>query len=55
VTIAGHVLHDVIAGIEPDNADMLLGLDSGAKRNALKKSGFGRLFQARQSRLGMAS
>jgi hypothetical protein len=31
------------------------GLDSGAKRNALKKSGFGRLFQARQARLGMAS
>src|SRR5215831_14469672 len=31
------------------------GLDSGAKRNALKKSGFERPFQARQSRLGMAS
>jgi adenylate cyclase len=30
-------------------------LDSGAKRNALKKSGFERPFQARQSRLGMAS
>ena len=31
------------------------GLDSGAKRNALKRSGFERPFQARQSRLGMAS
>ena len=31
------------------------GLDSGAKRNALKRSGFERLFQARQSRLGRAS
>ncbi len=30
-------------------------LDSGAKRNALKRSGFERLFQARQSRLGRAS
>jgi len=30
-------------------------LDSRAKRNALKRSGFERLFQARQSRLGMAS
>ena len=30
-------------------------LDSGAKRNALKRSGFGRPFQARQARLGMAS
>ena len=30
-------------------------LDSGAKRNALKRSGFERPFQARQSRLGMAS
>jgi hypothetical protein len=30
-------------------------LDSGAKRNALKRSGFERLFQARQSRLGKAS
>jgi hypothetical protein len=28
-------------------------LDSGAKRNALKRSGFERPFQARQSRLGM--
>jgi clan AA aspartic protease (TIGR02281 family) len=25
VTIAGHELHNVIAGIVPDNADMLLG------------------------------
>jgi transposase len=32
-----------------------LALDSGAKRNALKRSGFERPFQARQSRLGMAS
>jgi hypothetical protein len=31
------------------------GLDSGAKRNAVKKNGFERLFLARQSRLGMAS
>ena len=31
------------------------GLDSGAKRNGLKRSGFERPFQARQSRLGMAS
>ena len=31
------------------------GLDSGAKRNAVKRSGFERPFQARQSRLGMAS
>ena len=30
-------------------------LDSGAKRNVLKRSGFERPFQARQSRLGMAS
>ena len=30
-------------------------LDSGAKRNAVKRSGFGRPFQARQARLGMAS
>ena len=30
-------------------------LDSGAKRNELKRSGFERLFQARQARLGMAS
>ena len=30
-------------------------LNSGAKRNALKRSGFERPFQARQSRLGMAS
>jgi tetratricopeptide (TPR) repeat protein len=30
-------------------------LDSGAKRNALKRSGFERPFQARQARLGMAS
>jgi hypothetical protein len=30
-------------------------LDSGAKRNAVKRSGFERPFQARQSRLGMAS
>jgi hypothetical protein len=30
-------------------------LDSGAKRNEVKRSGFGRPFQARQSRLGMAS
>src|SRR5271157_5189724 len=30
-------------------------LDSGAKRNALKRSRFERPFQARQSRLGMAS
>jgi hypothetical protein len=30
-------------------------LDSGAKCNALKRSGFERRFQARQSRLGMAS
>jgi hypothetical protein len=29
--------------------------DSGAKRNALKRSGFERPFQARQSRLGRAS
>ncbi len=28
-------------------------LDSGAKRNAVKRSGFERPFQARQSRLGM--
>jgi hypothetical protein len=32
-----------------------LTLDSGAKRNAVKKNGFERLFLARQSRLGMAS
>ena len=32
-----------------------VGLDSGAKRNALKRSGFERPFPARQSRLGMAS
>jgi hypothetical protein len=31
------------------------GLDSGAKRNALKRSGVERPFQARQSRLGRAS
>jgi hypothetical protein len=31
------------------------GLDSGAKRNAVKRSGFERPFQARQVRLGMAS
>jgi len=31
------------------------GLDSGAKRNAVKRSGFERPFQARQARLGMAS
>src|SRR5271165_2671388 len=30
-------------------------LDSGAKRNAVKRSGFERPFQARQARLGMAS
>ena len=30
-------------------------LDSGAKRNVLKRSGFERPFQARQSRLGRAS
>jgi hypothetical protein len=30
-------------------------LDSGAKRNAVKRSGFERPFQARQVRLGMAS
>jgi hypothetical protein len=40
-----------IAGRGPDWGS----LDSGAKRNALKKSGFERPFQARQSRLGMAS
>jgi hypothetical protein len=33
----------------------LAGLDSGAKCNALKRSRFERLFQARQSRLGRAS
>jgi adenylate cyclase len=33
----------------------LAGLDSVAKRNAFKRSGFERPFQARQSRLGMAS
>ena len=31
------------------------GLDSGAKRNGVKRSGFERPFQARQVRLGMAS
>ena len=31
------------------------GLDSGAKRNGFKRSGFERPFQARQSRLGRAS
>ena len=30
-------------------------LDSGAKRNEVKRSGFERPFQARQARLGMAS
>ena len=30
-------------------------LDSGAKRNGVKRSGFERPFQARQARLGMAS
>jgi hypothetical protein len=30
-------------------------LDSGAKRNGVKRSGFERPFQARQSRLGLAS
>ena len=30
-------------------------LDSGAKRNGFKRSGFERPFQARQSRLGRAS
>jgi carboxymethylenebutenolidase len=38
-----------------DAALTAAGLDSGAKRNALKRSGFERPFQARQSRLGMAS
>jgi len=36
-------------------ASLLAALDSGAKRNAVKRSGFERLFQARQARLGMAS
>jgi hypothetical protein len=35
--------------------DIEQGLDSGAKRNVLKRSGFERPFRARQSRLGMAS
>ena len=30
-------------------------LDSGAKRNGVKRSGFAHPFQARQARLGMAS
>jgi hypothetical protein len=51
---------DVCAGDAPRFCFDLLAiiwpsLDSGAKRNALKKSGFERPFQARQSRLGMAS
>jgi hypothetical protein len=46
----GWVLLD--ATYEPVNAH---GLDSGAKRNAVKRSGFERPFQARQVRLGMAS
>ncbi len=39
----------------PEALTNLAGLDSGAKRNALRRSGFERPFQARQSRLGMAS
>jgi hypothetical protein len=47
-------------GIEPhvklmDKAERTDGLDSGAKRNGFKRSGFERPFQARQSRLGRAS
>ena len=41
---------DVAVKLEPRP-----GLDSGAKRNVLKRSGFECPFQARQSRLGMAS
>ena len=36
-----------------DNCQIAVTLDSGAKRNGVKRSGFERLFQARQSRLGM--
>ena len=32
-----------------------LSLDSGAKRNGVRRSGFARPFQARQARLAMAS
>jgi clan AA aspartic protease (TIGR02281 family) len=28
VTIGSHVLHDVVAGVSPDGADMLLGLSA---------------------------
>jgi hypothetical protein len=49
----------VVAGHARLEAARLLALqevlDSGAKRNVLKRSGFERPFQARQSRLGMAS
>jgi cold shock CspA family protein len=41
--------------IQPDNGGEDAFLDSGAKRKVLKRSGFERPFQARQSRLGMAS
>jgi hypothetical protein len=40
---------------EPKSGSTSWGLDSGAKRNALKRSGFEHPFQARQVRLGMAS
>src|SRR5271165_2619958 len=67
LTLAGEYLYaPVRAGMEDVRARAKLGhaardlrrrprLDSGAKRNALKRSGYGHLFQARQARLGMAS
>ena len=43
------------AGHPPLPTRLMAGLDSGAKRNAVKRSGFEHPFQARQVRLGMAS
>jgi hypothetical protein len=62
----GKLILTIFAGFAQFEREMMLerqregiakarGLDSGAKRNALKRSGFERLFQARQARLGMAS
>jgi Cu2+-containing amine oxidase len=52
------ILRDVFAwgeDLRVETIDIEEPLDSGAKRNGVKRSGFECPFQARQSRLGMAS
>jgi quercetin 2,3-dioxygenase len=55
VVARGPFVMNTEAEIDQAYADYRSGLDSGAKRNGLKRSGFERPFQVRQSRLGRAS